>query len=376
MQFPNTPSSLDEITVPWAEEKAEWAQKRCAAFLAAPEAQRFLFGRNVYTEAVLQHLAVAGIVDDYTSDTAQGGIPILSIADLPESAFVLALSGGRPLTVRRLLEDRGIRNIDYFTFLRWSGLDLPHAAFNDGFGALVQAHGDDIAWIYERLSDETSRATFLKLFKFRYSYDLDWLGGFTERQTKQYFEDFLALGTNRDVFLDIGGFDGFTTNEFARLYPEFKAAYVFEPESENFKACTAATAVHDNVQVLNFGASDENATIKFTANGSASRIDVDGELSLEVRRIDDVVQEPVTFIKMDIEGAEAQAIRGALRTISDYRPNLAICVYHRPSDFWEIPKAILALNPDYRVYLRHYTESIYETVMYFVPTTSAVGAAS
>ena len=70
---------------------------------------------------------------------------------------------------------------------------------------------------------------------------------------------------------------------------------------------------------------------------------------------------------MDIEGGELAALEGARGSIEAHRPALAVCVYHRPSDFWTVPRTILSMSPDYLVYLRHYTESIYETVMYFVP---------
>ena len=71
---------------------------------------------------------------------------------------------------------------------------------------------------------------------------------------------------------------------------------------------------------------------------------------------------------MDIEGSELDAIEGAKNLISLNHPRLAICVYHNAGDFWKIPQRILSIRSDYRIYLRHYTESIYETVMFFIPT--------
>ncbi|NBV84437.1 FkbM family methyltransferase, partial [bacterium] len=73
------------------------------------------------------------------------------------------------------------------------------------------------------------------------------------------------------------------------------------------------------------------------------------------------------FIKMDIEGGELSALRGAKKLITTHLPRLAICVYHRPDDFWAVPELILGWGCQYDLFLRHYTESIYETVMYFIP---------
>ena len=74
----------------------------------------------------------------------------------------------------------------------------------------------------------------------------------------------------------------------------------------------------------------------------------------------------VTFLKMDIEGSELAALRGAERIIREQRPKLAICVYHKPEDMWEIPGFILNCHPDYKLYLRHYSISYTETVLYAV----------
>jgi hypothetical protein len=73
------------------------------------------------------------------------------------------------------------------------------------------------------------------------------------------------------------------------------------------------------------------------------------------------------YIKMDIEGWEMNALKGAENLIKTLKPKLAICVYHKPNDFLEIYNYIKELNPNYKIYLRHYTEGVVETVMYFIP---------
>jgi FkbM family methyltransferase len=365
------PVGLEDVTSDWPAAKAVRARDLCAEFIAAPESKRFVFGRNVYSEAVTSQLPMAGIVDDFTELTESNGVPIIRLKDLPADSFVLVASGGRPLTVRRLLAERNIRQIDYFTFLRWSGRDLPEAVFNEGFSEIFSRNRADVAWLYDLLVDELSRKTLVKLLGFRCSYDMDWLDSFTERQTEQYFEDFLDLNRGDPIFLDVGGFDGFTAEEFIRRTPGYRAVYVLEPEPVNLAACSSRLANQGNVIILPYGASDKNTTLRFSSNASASRFCDDGEIELEVRRIDDVITGVPTFIKMDIEGGELSAIKGAAQTISDHRPTMAICVYHRPGDFWDVPRTVLSIAPSYRVYLRHYTECIYETVMYFVPEDKA-----
>ena len=75
---------------------------------------------------------------------------------------------------------------------------------------------------------------------------------------------------------------------------------------------------------------------------------------------------PATFIKMDIEGAEKDALYGAKQQIANYSPTLAICVYHLRDDIYSIFEQIKTYREDYSVYLRHYTDTRLETVMYFI----------
>ena len=92
-----------------------------------------------------------------------------------------------------------------------------------------------------------------------------------------------------------------------------------------------------------------------------------GETEVQARRLDDVLAgRKVTFIKMDIEGSEMAALRGAERIIREQRPRLAISIYHKPEDMWEIPSYILQCHPDYKLYVRHYSISDTETVLYAI----------
>lgn len=86
-----------------------------------------------------------------------------------------------------------------------------------------------------------------------------------------------------------------------------------------------------------------------------------------MERFDDMVPGRVDFIKMDIEGAEGDAIAGMEECIRKWHPTLAVCVYHQPDDFWKLPGKILAIRDDYSLYMRHYGAGVDETVMFFVP---------
>ena len=225
---------------------------------------------------------------------------------------------------------------------------------------------DKYNYIYHILEDSTSKNQFYNIVNFRVSYDLNFMRGFSNIEYLQYFEDFLNLGDD-EVFIDIGGYDGFTSEEFAKKYPGYRSIHVFEPESEILDLAKDRLKKYKNINFYQLGLSDSKKILKFEKNGVGSKISSSGEVEINVDRLDDVLKEKPTFIKMDIEGAESYAIEGAKKIIKQYRPKLAISVYHKKDDFWKIPMQILAIDSDYSIYLRHYTEAHAETVMFFIP---------
>ena len=184
----------------------------------------------------------------------------------------------------------------------------------------------------------------------------------------QYF-DLENLKLEKEYFADVGALDGETTKYF---FEHFKGgqAYVFEPNPKQFEVTCDALNDYPEAELFPYGLYDENTTLHFAeckTDAGSAKISEDGEITVEVRKMDDVLRnKPVTFIKMDIEGSELAALRGAEHIIREQRPKLAICVYHKPEDIWEIPSLILDYHPDYHLYLRHYSITYTETVLYAI----------
>lgn len=357
-------------------ESVEAARRWCAMFVSGNDRRKYILGRNVYADCVARRVQVDGFVDDFASDATYRGLPVLRTTDVPPGSMVLNAAGGRPLSARRRLVEAGLDNLDYFAFFRHADLPLIELRFNEGFASEFAAHRDRYDWIHDRFHDDESRHVFGKLVGFRHDYDIRHLQGFTMREDVQYFEDFLSLRTAGEAFCDVGGFNGFTSLEFVRRCPSYRSIDIFEPEPSNHAACVAAMSGHADVRVHKCGASSRKATLFLDSRGSASRVSVDGGVSIEVDTLDHVLMAAgcrPTFVKIDTEGEEGAAIAGACETIRKFHPRLAVSVYHKAGDFWAIPEQVLSIRDDYDVYLRHYTESIYETVMFFVPR-SASGA--
>ena len=339
-------------------------------FCQDSSAPKYILGRNIYAESVARSLPVTGFIDDFTDDVHYLGLPIVKTASVPKNALVLNASGGRPLSARARLNSEGLRNLDYFAFSKVSGLSLMPMRFNEGFQEEFLSNRSKYEWAYQLLNDSESRSVFEKLVRFRFDYDISHLEGFRQRGDVQYFEDFLALKPEGETFVDVGCYDGYTSLEFIRRCPNFYAVHAFEPDSNNFQKCTEALRDYANTQCYPMGLSNAKGTLRFDVSGSASRISETGSVSINVDRLDDVLNDEPTLIKMDIEGGEAAAIEGAKKIITASHPRLAISAYHAAGDFWSIPQQVHAIRDDYDVYMRHYTECIYETVLFFMPRSS------
>ena len=106
--------------------------------------------------------------------------------------------------------------------------------------------------------------------------------------------------------------------------------------------------------------------VHFAADTSGSKVAGEGE-PVRMDTLDHCLKGiPVTYLKMDVEGMECAALRGAENLIKTYHPKLAICTYHSDSDMIQVPKQILKICPDYKLYFRHYTNALVETVCYAV----------
>ncbi len=349
-----------------AEFKSETLQF-CDDFIRSSTTPKFILGRNIYSDCVANHVKISGFIDDYSSESYHLNLPVLKTKDVPKGSLVLNASGGRPTSAKIRLTKEGLRNLDYFAFYKASGLSLLPIRFNEGFEIEFFQNLPKYEWIYGLLKDEVSKDIFKKLTKFRLDYNITHLEDFTQSEDVQYFENFLNLNNRGETFIDIGSYDGYTSREFINRCPLYKSVHVFEPNDHNMKKSKDKLNNFSNIFFYPIGLSSNKAILKFDKSESGSRLSPTGSVNVLVDRLDDVLNEMPTFLKMDIEGGESNAIEGSKQTILDSHSRLAISVYHRPGDFWSIPEKILNFRDDYDIYLRHYTECIYETVMFFMP---------
>jgi hypothetical protein len=123
----------------------------------------------------------------------------------------------------------------------------------------------------------------------------------------------------------------------------------------------------ERIKIFNVGAWDKKEKLSYKEGNSNSAIGEGAEIAF-VAPLDEMLSDvKVTYLKMDIEGAEINALCGARKLIEKQKPKLAICVYHKISHLWEIPILINEMLPDHSIFLRHHTNLEYETVCYALP---------
>ena len=192
---------------------------------------------------------------------------------------------------------------------------------------------------------------------------------------EQYFSllQLKPLCGDNEIFIDCGAYDGETIKDFVKFSEgKYEKLYSFEPNPRLYENTlqNIKNAGLQRVELIQKGVWSHEAVLNFTDNGMSSQIYDKGVIPVKVVAIDDVVpeNEKVTFIKMDVEGAEFEALKGAEKTICRCRPVLAICLYHKATDIIEIPSLIMKFFPKYKFYIRHHHITMWwEAVLYALP---------
>lgn len=188
---------------------------------------------------------------------------------------------------------------------------------------------------------------------------------------RQYFDEAFLPHAANEVFVDVGCLNGETSRNFIKwANDKYNHIYCFEADPHNADECEkkAKDLVESRKMTLvRKAVSDHNGTASFiTCQNGTSKLGV-GDMQVETVSLDSILLDKhPTFIKMDIEGGEYQALKGTKQIISELHPKLAISIYHLPSDIYDIPALILSYYPNYKFYMRHYSPFTEETVLYAI----------
>lgn len=230
---------------------------------------------------------------------------------------------------------------------------------------------DQYKLTYNLLSDDTSRIIYSHIVFWRLTLRSSKLieSYLLSKHCKQYLDPIAKLGKD-EVIVDGGGYIGDSTADFIEELKEYKRIFLFEPDRVNIEQAKTNLNGYKNITFINAGLGNKGKTALFNGQGLSSSSFTDniseGEL-VNIVSIDETLHDKVTFIKMDVEGMELEALRGGAMHIQADRPVLAICLYHNVEDIYKIPLYIRELVANYKFFIRHYTAYHGETVLYAVP---------
>jgi FkbM family methyltransferase len=268
-----------------------------------------------------------------------------------------------------LLKEKYIENMDYFAFQKFSQKKLPEIHFNESFADSFEKNFEKFESIFLRLGDDLSKKIYSKLINFRLSQDISFLEGFIDKQEFQYFDFILQNCADLKNFVDIGSYDGTNSDAFMKCYPNFEKIIAVEPNVKNYELTKNRLGDVNGLELHQIVLGSSDSIVEFKGDGTTGGIVSEGGMQVQMKTLDEICRNlcTPTMIKMDVEGGEKNVIEGGKHVIKFLAPVLAISGYHKSDDLWEIPEVVLSLNESYNVYLRHYTETIYETVFYFIP---------
>ena len=358
--------------------------------VAAPLSEKLvLFGVGQFGQLVLDRLRKVGVEPCCFSDNNRNvwdkrvkGVEVLSPADAVKrfgqsASFVVTVFNGS--AARKQLTEMGCQRVLPATPLFWK---YPREFMPDlGIGEpeRIVEEPDQIRQCFALMSDERSRQELCDQVSWRYWMEPQFLP-LPENAGEIYFPPDLVKDTDEEVFVDCGAFDGDSIRSFLRRGRSFSHLYALEPDAQNRDLLSKSVAglpedLGRKITVLPYAAGDLDGQVTFAATGDvASRVSTsETGVSIDARKLDSLDwQFTPTYIKMDIEGSEPEALAGAANLLRSAQPVLAICLYHRVEHLWQIPNLIHSLAPGYSMFLRRYAEDGWEQVCYAVPQSRLV----
>ena len=229
------------------------------------------------------------------------------------------------------------------------------------------------------LDDEKSKLILNNRMNFMLTGDVKYLSQIPIDKVSYFSEEYLNINHN-EVYVDCGAFNGDSILEFSNYVgAKYNKIIAFEPSKDiylkledtviknslrNVITVNAGNGLQD--QVLNFLNMKNEGSLVIDED-SISKLTEDDKSKIEkirIKKLDNYIEEQPTFIKMDIEGYELEALKGAEKILKTLKPKLAICIYHKEMDFYEIPLYLKSIVPEYKFKIRQHYDALYDTVLY------------
>lgn len=328
-----------------------------------------IFGAGPYGEMALRYLREAGFEVEYFADNNPakhgakiGGISIVPPEQLkslaPDIIFIAARQAVIPISMQ--LKNLGLPSISFDTYFVLKNQDR------------IKKVRDDL------LNDDRSKLVYDSVLKAMLTGIKTYCAEVMEGH--QYFAFPTFQNADRVHFVDAGAYVGDTVEKFIWANNGvFSHIYAFEPGSYQFHALTKRVSrlieewalQGSDITLIQAGLGREDQELPIAVNHdqlqsssflSSNEVE---KTSVPVFSLDSYLNgRPASFIKADIEGMEMDMLFGAKKTIEEFRPCLALSIYHRPEDLYQIPEYLHDIVPEYRMAIRQHAPMLMETTLY------------
>ena len=356
--------------------------------------QVVLLGTTQFSQLFINEAAgrikIVGVVDDFKAKdgAAFHGIPIISseaMLRLAREQRIISINGCRYDYSRRYFKNLTLQHVipmlNFEQALRLLSISPCTDHRIDDWGGYIASHAAELIALSHRLDDDYSRFTLFSVLLSHLTCNPEWILNAAKPYLTLYFRSGLWLPSQGERFADCGASIAESTKAFIDATDGvFKKIWMIEPDEVNQR--TIASFITDYsgppvtgekavIELLGVALGSEDGEMPFLHEGGhgghllAAPTDQAICRNVAVRRLDGLLDDSPTLIKMDIEGAELETLKGAQEHILHGRPKMAISAYHRASDLLDISKYVEGLRGDYKIGIRHHTEERWDTCLYF-----------
>jgi len=368
----------------FAEIESQVPQNKVVNFFAdiakIPHRPLVLYGAGGMCEFAMFTCSLMGISVDHVCDSKATGIytykksssyeiisPVQLIRDHSD-AYVSITTWTYEKEIMKFLTKSGFPSNQIYYFRSPSQLTLE---------TFRTQYLDDYRWAYKFFADSNSKQKILDRIK-------HYFWGVPVPLNSLYVDGYFAYPgiclTDNEVYIDGGAYTGDTVEEFLNAVKgNYSHIYSFEPDPKNYETLCVNLSQYDHIDVIQYGLWSVKTQLNLRVTGGAEHVG-SGLTLYESQR--DTITVPVTsldaffedkperswptLIKMDVEGAEKEALIGGTEIIRNKKPQMVICVYHKPEDIYELPQTILNIRNDYKLSLWQIGESFWDLIMYAV----------
>jgi len=272
--------------------------------------------------------------------------------------------------IKRILKIDNTENEEFYTKPAYFWEYKQEKGWCGYWGTDIIERFSDYEKVLKYLDDEKSAKVLLYIIMARLTANWKYYSCCCDSGGNEYFDKSLIKLSDGQVIVDGGGYIGDTYLYFVKNFGKelLTRWYMYEPDKVNMQRAKDNLINETKVILRQVIIAEKSGKVNFKQSGTVgSSCSENGNEKIEAISLDEDIHEKVTFIKLDVEGSELLALQGAKKHIIEDKPVLAICVYHRKADIRTLIRFVVELNLNYKIYLRHYSNFHWDTIMYAIP---------